>query len=159
MLLLAVSGADRPVAFEPRIRSSGLPACWGQAAVYHALAEGLAGITDTGRAFDHVGMSPRWEAAGVQEAEVCLHYPASGACCAYSYRYDKKQDLITLELAGSFQSATVRCLLPSARSAIQVNADTAALPFRLEKIENSSYACFDISRQQTIVIHLADTNK
>jgi hypothetical protein len=157
-LLLAVSTSDRPVAFEPRLRSSGLPACWGQAAVYHALAEGLAGITDKGRAFDRVCISPRWEAAGVQEAQACLHYPASGACCAYEYLYDKAQGTITLELAGGFQSALIRCLLPKGRRALAVTADKNPLPFALERIETSTYACFELASPQTIRIRLSDAS-
>ena len=158
LMLLAVSASDQPAAFEPRIRSGGLPACWGQAAVYHAIAEGLAGITDAGRGFDHVSISPRWSAAGVKKADVCLHYPASGACCAYSYRCDTRR--ITLDFAGGFRSATVRCLLPAGRRVAGVASGRAAIPFTQERVGKSSYACFALSGIQAapIVILLAAKN-
>ncbi|MEI6035199.1 MAG: hypothetical protein WCS65_13090 [Verrucomicrobiae bacterium] len=156
LMLLAISASDQPVAFEPRIRSGGLPACWGQAAVYHAVAEGLAGITDAGRGFDHVSITPRWAAAGVSKADVCLHYPASGACCAYSYRHGRGR--IALDFAGGFQSASIRCLLPTGRRAAGVASGRTEIPFTQEHVGKSCYARFAISGiiSSPIVIRLAD---
>ena len=63
LMLAAISASDQPVAFEPRIRSYGLPDCWSQAAVYYAVAEGLAGIEDLERGFSRVRIAPRWAAS------------------------------------------------------------------------------------------------
>lgn len=139
-LFLAASAADQPVAFEPRIRSWGLPDDWGQAAVYHAIAEGLAGIEDRGRGFDRVRISPRWPAAGAGSAEVCLHTPASGAYCAYHWKINNGQTRITLDLAGDFQEAELRILLPKGRKAAAVRCGAEALPFSTETVERSRYA-------------------
>lgn len=154
VMLLAISASDQPVAFEPRIRSAGLPSCWGQAAVYHAIAAGLAGINDAGRAFDRVTIRPRWAAAGVDKAEVCLHYPSSGACCAYSYQFDRNRSRITLEFAGGFESANVRCLLPSGMRVVEVLAGKEPIPFTADRVGKSHYACFDIAGIQLLPISL-----
>ena len=53
-----------------------------------ALVEGLAGVVDDGRGFDQLTLSPRWAAAGVDEAEVAVGYAASGAGVGYSFRHD-----------------------------------------------------------------------
>jgi hypothetical protein len=139
-LLLAASAADQPVAFEPRIRSWGLPDDWGQAAVYHAIAEGLAGIEDRGRGFDRVRISPRWPAAGAGRAEVCLYTPASGAYCAYRWTLNRSHTRITLDLAGDFQEAELRILLPKGRKAAAIRSGTEPLPFSTETVEQSRYA-------------------
>ena len=57
-----------------------------------ALVEGLAGVVDRGRTLDAVRLSPRWLAAGVDEAEVSVGYAASGA--SVEYRYRRRQDRV-----------------------------------------------------------------
>ena len=65
IMLAAISGSDQSVAFDPVIRSHGLPDCWAQAAVYYAVAGGSPASKDAGVAFDDVtisasaGLSPK----------------------------------------------------------------------------------------------------
>jgi hypothetical protein len=54
IMLAGISLSSRRVQYDESIRSYGLPDCWAQAAVYYAVAEGLAGIEDKGRAFHKV---------------------------------------------------------------------------------------------------------
>ena len=142
--LLAISASDQPVAFEPRLRSHGLPAAWGQAAVFHGLAEGLAGVEDRGRGFDRVLVSPRWAATAARRAEVCLHYPASGACCAYRYWSEPRRRRLRLDLTGNFSQAEVQCLLPESTTVRSVVVDGAPVPFSVRRIEQSRYAVFTL---------------
>ncbi len=160
-LLLAISASDQPVAFEARIRSGGIPECWAHAAVYHAIAEGLAGVVDEGRAFDRVCISPRWAATGARQADVCLHYPASDACCAYSYKHDPRRKRITLEFAGDFGAAALRCLLPSGCSASEVVEGKRPLTFKRERVGNSSYVCFELAgaASSPVVIRLVPSSR
>ena len=51
----------------------------------YALTEGLAGVTDIMKGFRNIKLSPRWAAAGVDEAEVMIDYPASGEYVKYNY--------------------------------------------------------------------------
>lgn len=155
VLIAGVSFSDQPVLYEPRIRSFGLPDCWSQAAVYHALAEGLGGIEDQGRAFDRIRISPRWTSTEARQAHVVMHYPASNAYAAYRYRLDEKGRRITLDLAGAFCSAEMHVLLPrSARKVLSVTVDGQACSFKTVKIERSRYADFTLTAppRGTIVI-------
>lgn len=143
ILLAAISAGDAPVAFETNIRSYGIPPCWAQAAVYYALAEGLAGIEDQGRVFSHVQISPRWAATTANEADVTLHYPASDGYCAYRYRLDTRRRELTLDLTGAFKTANVRCLLPAGvRTVTSVRLGARELPYAIETIEQSRYVTF-----------------
>ena len=128
--------------FETRIRSHGLPDCWSQAAVYYALAEGLAGIEDAGKAFDRVRIAPRWAAGESSKADVTLHYPASDGYCAYSYRLEKARRRIVLDVTGSFTTAQVHCLLPKGARLRRVSVDGKELPFKRVRVEKSAYADF-----------------
>lgn len=142
VMLGAVSLSDQPVSFEARIRSYGLPDCWSQAAVYYAIAEGLAGVEDTGRAFSSAKISPRWARTESARNKVTLHYPASGGYCSYEYRLDGKRRRITLDLTGSFGQAQVHCLLPGRSKAKKVVVDGAQVEFKNTKIEKSLYVDF-----------------
>lgn len=142
LLLAGMSLSDGPVEFETRIRSNGLPDCWTQAAVYYAVAEGLAGIEDTGESFRHVQISPRWSASQADEADITLHYPASDGYCSYRYRHDAHANRLTLEITGSFTDALVHCLLPAGKRAYRVTIDSVEQSFTQVAVEASSYADF-----------------
>lgn len=143
ILLAAISLADRPVAFEQQIRSYGLPDCWAQAAVYYALAEGLAGIEDLGTAFSQVDVSPRWASTQAEKARATLHYPASDGYCTCEYALDRKKRTITLDITGSFQRVGVHCLLP-AGAAREVFIEGEPANFRNSKVESSRYVDFEV---------------
>jgi hypothetical protein len=142
ILLAGITLSDKPVEFEPRIQSYGLPASWTQAAVYHAIAEGLAGIEDRGSAFSEVSVSPRWPASKARRAQVTLHYPASNGYCSYKYRLDSGKRQIFLDLTGSFKRVRAHCLLPEGKKANSVAADGRELPFKNLCVERSRYVDF-----------------
>ncbi len=143
-MLAGISLSDERVKYEESIRSYGLPDCWSQAAVYHAIVEGLAGIEDKGRAFSHAFVAPRWSATEADRADVCLHYPASDGYCAYRYRLDAKRRRITLDLTGSFDLADVHCLLPGRAKAKRVVVDGEEIAFETVHLEGSVYADFQL---------------
>ena len=145
IMLAAVSISDEPVRFETPIRSGGWPPSWSHASVYYAIAEGLAGVEDGGRAFDRVSVSPRWAATESVTNHVTLHYPASDGYCSYDYRLDGKRRRITLDLTGSFGSAHVHCLLPRGARAKGVTVDGAEVSFENSRIEKSNYVDFELA--------------
>lgn len=155
ILLGAISVSDQAVEFEPRIRSYGLPDAWAQAAVYYAIAEGLAGVSDAGVAFDRVGIAPRWAGSKARRAGITLHYPASDGYCAYEYRLDPKRRTITLDLTGSLTRAGIHCLLPGRSRARQVRMDGRDLAFRNTRVEASCYVDFDLEAlpRAPVVVH------
>jgi len=145
VLLAAVSVSDQPVSFETRIRSYGLPDCWSQAAVYYSIAEGLAGIEDTGRAFSRIRLSPRWSRTEAKRAAVTLHYPASGGYCSYTMTVDDRRNRITLDLTGSFVEGEIHLLMPGRTKAKTVTLAGEKIPFTSSKIEKSVYTDFDLT--------------
>ena len=145
IMVAAISVSDRPVAFETRIRSYGLPDCWAHAAVYYAIAEGLAGIEDQGRAFDRVKVSPRWASTVANVAEVTLHYPASNTYCSYRYKLDRPRRRITLDVTGSFVHAQLHCLLPARAKVKCVLVDNAPVAFQIKRVEKSVYVDFELA--------------
>ncbi len=142
IVLGGISISDAPVAFETRIHSHGLPDNWAQAAVYYAVAEGLAGIEDEDCAFQRVSISPRWSASTADTAEIVLHYPASDGYCAYRYKLDRRARRITLDVTGSFTAGRVHCLLPGAAAAKAVMCDNVRIPFVNRSVEASRYVDF-----------------
>lgn len=140
VLVAGITFGDQPVQYEQRIRSFGLPACWSQAAVYHALAEGLAGMEDRGRMFDRVRLAPRWAATEVREAETVLHYPASNAYVACRVRIDRNKGRMRLDVAGAFDAADLHLLLPEGvRGVDTVSVDGEDVPFEVVRIGDSRY--------------------
>lgn len=144
LLLAAASLSPEPVALAARFRSYGLPDDWSRASVYYALAEGLGGIEDLGRGFDHVRVAPRWAATESRHNRVLLHYPASDGYCAYDYDWDAGAEELRLDLAGSFDRASVHCLLPPGQKATAVRLGDRAIPFTLTTVGESSYVDFEL---------------
>jgi hypothetical protein len=83
---------------------------WGSGAMLYAFIEGLAGVRDKLKGFNDISLSPRWEAAGVKEADAMIDYPASGAFV--KYKYLNHNNLLTLELEGSPENIDLELHLP-----------------------------------------------
>ncbi|MCY3021485.1 MAG: hypothetical protein NTW87_20920 [Planctomycetota bacterium] len=144
VMVAGISISDRPVSHECGIHSYGIPETWAQAAVYYALAEGLAGIEDTGRAFSSARVAPRWAATEATAADVCLHYPASDGYCAYTYKRETAKRRVRLDVTGSFSAAAVHCLLPGSSKAKRVTIGGEEAPFRNVRIGKASYVDFEV---------------
>lgn len=143
--VLGMTLSDSPVYFPPNPLSYGIPRGWGAAALTYALVEGLAGVVDESTAFERVRIAPRWPAAGVNEAEVTIHYPASDGYAAYRYHLDAAQKRLTLTLTGSGTSAALSLLLPAPIQAAQsVQVDGATVAHRVVQIQNSHYLELDL---------------
>jgi hypothetical protein len=111
---------------------------WGSSAMAWALLEGLAGVVDRGRAFDAVRLSPRWEAAGVADAEVSVGYAASGA--SLSYRYARGPGTVALDVQAAGAHVAWHVLLPAGHRAVQARLDGRDVPVANESVESSPYA-------------------
>jgi len=133
---------------------------WGSSAMLWALIEGLAGVVDRGCGYDTIALSPRWAAAGVDEAEVEVGYAASGH--GVRYRYRNRGDVILLEVepvhdAGPAAGEGLRTgeeprngrtairahvLLPPGTAAQEVRRDGRPIPFDSSRVESSVYVGF-----------------
>ena len=144
--VLGVTLSDGGVYFKPGPISYGIPNGWSAAAVVYALIEGLAGVVDGGVAYDQVNLSPRWIAAGVEQAETIVCYPASGGYMAYRYCYDPQKLQIEITLTGSGEACNCHVLLPETiRNVSKVKVGNELVTFTLGKVEKSRYVDFIVS--------------
>jgi hypothetical protein len=146
-MVLATTLSDAPMFFAPYDDlSSGIPDGW-SAAVIYALVEGLAGVKDTGVAFSHTLLAPRWEAADVHTAEVTIRYPASSGYC--SYRYDRRlaPDRVSLDFTGSGEDFALEVLLPKNRQVRVARLDGQPAEVSIKTVEQSRYAVLGIMRR------------
>jgi hypothetical protein len=111
---------------------------WGSSAMAWALVEGLAGVVDRGRAFDTIRLSPRWEAAGVADAEVTVGYAASGASVAYRYERGPRHITFDVETAGA--QVEWHVLLPAGHRPAQARCDGREVAVHAVQVESSPYA-------------------
>jgi hypothetical protein len=105
-----------------------------------ALTEGLAGVVDRGRALDRAAVSPRWLAAGVEEAEVAVGYECSGRGISYQFR--AAGDRVVLEVCAAGSDIDVHVLLPPGAGARSVTCGGREVALRNVLVEASRYADF-----------------
>ena len=111
---------------------------WGSSAMLWAWMEGLAGIVDQGKLFEDLRLSPRWAAAGIEEARVEVEYPAGGARVAYSFIWERRRRRIRLE--GEYPGTGVlRLLLPPGEKPKKMILGGREGPFREERVGSSLY--------------------
>jgi hypothetical protein len=140
--VVGVTASDAEVYFDPGIASYGIPDNWGAAAVVYALIEGLAGIRDTGVAFDRALLAPRWSAAGVREITATAKYEASGGYVRY--RYWREGNQLNLLFATSAAETRVEILLPGDFDLRTSRLNKREIVPEIRVVEESRYACFEI---------------
>jgi len=117
---------------------------WGTAAMFTALIEGAAGIEDQGTALRDVIVSPRWSAAGVNDAYVSARYPGSDGYLAYIWQQNGRS--ITIQASGAFDHMRLRMLLPAdARGDASVVINGAPARHTIETVRASRYVVVDVA--------------
>ncbi len=140
IVLMKKHNGDLPVAYNPNGKvDEGIPDNWGQAAVYSALIEGLAGVVDKGIQFRSVEISPRWLAANKDNAEVTVAYGPTSAAVNYKYAHNVPQKEITLHALGNFEICTARILLPANASKAKAIVNGKEYASQTEKLNESVY--------------------
>lgn len=134
-----------PVAYTPEGKvDEGIPDNWGQAAVYSAMIEGLAGVVDRDRLFRKVEISPRWLAAGQDEATVTVAYGPTSAALTYNFRHSASTRTLKLSLNGPMETSVVRLLLPPGVNSVKkVTVNGKTFPHRMEIVRESTYVVLD----------------
>ena len=127
---------------------------WGSSAMVYALVEGLAGIVEKHKLFQSVLVSPRWLAAGRDEAKVCTVYGASGASFEYSYAHDEAKRTFELELQGN-ASVNLHLLLPRRMKTVQVDVNGKKVKHSDTKVESSSYVDTSFILKKKAVVQIA----
>ncbi|HTE25894.1 glucosidase family protein [Flavitalea sp.] len=140
MELIKKHNGDLPVSYTPEGKvDEGIPDNWGQAAVYSALIEGLAGVVDKSAQFEKVEISPRWLAAGKNKADVSVAYGPTGARVGYQYLHDPVKKKIELMIEGNMREAIIRILLPVKSKNVKAWLNGETTKSTIEKLHESSY--------------------
>lgn len=136
-LISAITGCDKPVWFKQSDISFGIPDGWGAAAIVYALVEGLAGVVDTGVAFDEAEVSPRWNFAGETSADVVVKYEASGGYVAYSWK--KNDGGCSLFITSSAKKCVVQFPVDGDATSTSIKVNGVSHDCEVIKIADSSY--------------------
>jgi hypothetical protein len=140
MELMKKHNGDLPVSYTPEGKvDEGIPDNWGQAAVYSALIEGLAGVVDKSTQFGKVEISPRWLAANKDRAEVSVRYGPTESAVSYSYSHDPKLKKIELKVEGNISDGTARVMLPAKTRTKKVSVNGKDVSSTVDTVGPSQY--------------------
>ncbi len=143
--LLGITLSNQAHYVRPKVESFGGPDNWAAALGMAALVEGLAGVQNTGLAFDTVRISPRWISSKTDSVMVTIHFPASDTYVAYRYDHHPEKKEFNIELTGSGNEAGFHVLLPKGVfSAKSVYSGDQKIKFTVSKTENSNYVDFKL---------------
>ncbi|MBN2302439.1 MAG: hypothetical protein JXN60_07990 [Lentisphaerae bacterium] len=115
---------------------------WGMAEWVNALVEGLIGIHDDNGLLRTITVSPRWNAAGINDARISVRYATSKAYCSYRMQVDEAKQVIRLTYTGSGEQASFRILIPGSWNVVSVNQETSSLDYQIHQEDTSRYVCF-----------------
>lgn len=128
---------------------------WGSGTMLYALVEGLAGVKDNFKQFNKILLTPRWEAAGVKQAEVEIEYPASGKFVRYNYR--NSGNIIKLTIEGAPEVIDLELYLPENAKVKDVETEGAICKENCEQELREKYFCrtlYKKGRSTGMTIHL-----
>jgi len=129
-----------PVSYTPEgVVDAGIPDNWGQAAIYSALIEGLAGVVEKDNRFGKVELSPRWLSAGKDSASVNIAYAISGASLQYWYNHQPSDKRISLKVNGNIQDGTARIMLPGNTDPVKVLVNGNKASMATDVVNSSKY--------------------
>lgn len=113
---------------------------WGSSAMLYALFEGLAGIQDQNALYKKVRLSPRWGAAGINQADAQVEYAASGA--SFGYDYNLSSNSLVLAVRAQNSRVDFHVLLPEGKKISSMQVNGRRLKYDQTKIRQSSYVDF-----------------
>jgi len=131
---------------------------WGSTAMLYALIEGLAGIEDKASKYSYIKLSPRWVAAGVNQAEVKVGYAASGAEVRYQYRMS--DDQINLQVNAE-ADVEFHVMLPKGKKATVVKVDGIESEYENCSVKSSGYVDFkiELTERKEVIVTTRFANK
>ncbi|MFB0566082.1 MAG: hypothetical protein ACETWK_10455 [Candidatus Aminicenantaceae bacterium] len=125
---------------------------WGSSAMLYAFLEGLAGVEDRLKLFRRVQLSPRWLAAGVDEARVKVNYENSGAVISYSFKH--KENAVSLNVHAPESDVSFHVLLPEHSSAEEVFVNRVSVKYSNSPVDKSSYVDFEVKIKEKAMINI-----
>jgi hypothetical protein len=151
--IFGITLCDSTVFFMPDIEST-IPDHWASAHVVYGLVEGLVGVQDSGVSFNEATLVPRWEAAGIRDAEATIKYESSGGYASYKYRFLENENKLIMEFTGNAHKTRVKILIPENKNLTGVYCDRETGRYDIQDIESSSYAVFDIEGIGTHIVEI-----
>ncbi|MDX2019417.1 MAG: hypothetical protein SF187_04195 [Deltaproteobacteria bacterium] len=143
-IVAALTLADRlPETKAPPV-SYGGPDNWAAANMSAALTEGLAGVVDADRALQMAELSPRWSAAGVNDAQITIRYPSSKGYVAYHWQHAPNEKVVNMQITGNARQFNCRVLVPAGARPTVAKLDGVATKLREQMVENSRYAVVNV---------------
>ena len=112
---------------------------WGSSAMLYAFVEGLCGITELDRSYRRVRCSPRWLAAGEDEASIDVSYADSGSGFGYTFRHHPQECTVDLALRADEADVDLNLLLPEGSRVERMQWDERETPFTESRVEESAY--------------------
>jgi hypothetical protein len=112
---------------------------WGSSAMLNALTEGLAGVEDEGKLYQHVLLSPKWSATDRTSARVTLGYGASGAYFAYTWQRNSDGSIMLTWGGRETSEVHLHMMLPAGFAPKQPLLGGTSVSFHTVKIGDSSY--------------------
>jgi hypothetical protein len=96
-------------------------------------------VVDEDKLFRRVRLSPRWLAAGRDEAKVCVTYGPSGAAFGYTFGHDPLARTIDVAIEGKGE-VYLHVLLPRDARPTRVQWNGRTVPHAGKAVETSMYA-------------------
>ena len=126
---------------------------WGSGAFANAVVAGLAGVEDRETCFRRVRLSPRWVAAGVNQARVDVTYAASGAGLSYRFLHQPERKTIEISVHGDGARIELHLLLPHGAKPCAVTDGEKPVAWNRGTVEDSVYvdACVPADESEIVV--------
>jgi hypothetical protein len=130
---------------------------WGSGAMLYAFIEGLVGVQDNMKKLNNIRLTPRWEAAGVKQAEAQIVYPA---CNAYvKYKYLRSYKTVKLEIEGSPENIDLELYLPENNYALSANITGAYIHRQEESKQGTRYFRCILQKNAPLIEVLVNISK
>jgi hypothetical protein len=141
-MIIGLTLSDKEVYFKPGILST-IPNHWAAAECLYALVEGLAGIKNTGIAFDRARLAPKWGFTENNEVSATAKYESSRGYL--SYRYKNSQNSCLIEFTGNSKETLVELPLKRGSVSPSIFLNGEGIDFKIKEIEDSRYALFTVN--------------
>lgn len=113
------------------------PSAWGAAAILSAIDESLAGIRNSGCAYDRISFSPRFPVTHYKELRYFTGYEVNGTHVAL--RYILADAGMRYQLTSPARHIDAHILLPDGKECSAVLVNGREMPFSISKVGDSRY--------------------
>lgn len=132
------------------------PSAWGAASILSAIDESLAGIRNTGCAYDRIAFSPRFPVTHYTELRYFTGYELNDT--RVELRYILAEKGMRYQLISPAHRIDAHILLPESKDCAEVRVNGIPVPFIISTVGDSRYADLSIKTKGTADIELLFSN-